>query len=157
MCSNILSLQYFRKSEKMSQKISNFPQIIDVSQPTFWISIGTIFLMPTLWNIIGQSEYRFRWITKLCGGTKNGVKLVGTIIFSLSMYRNILYKAAIDHQPVLDLDPNMSSLLKLVGAILMIVGLIFVVSSSHMLGFEGTYLGWYCILVFAYVFDFLLF
>lgn len=140
-CINIYLYYVLENQTNMSQKISNFPQIIDVSQTTFWISIGTIILMPTLWNIIGQSEYRFRWVTKLCGGTKNGVKFVGTIIFSLSMYRNILYKAAIDHQPVLDLDPNVSLLLKLIGAVLMVLGLVFVVSSSNMLGFEGTYLG----------------
>lgn len=132
----------------MSQKITNFPQIIDVSLQTFWISVGTIILMPTLWNVIGQSEYRFRWITKLCGGTKNGVKLVGTIIFSLSMYRNILYKTAIDQQPVLELDPNVNSLLKIVGAALMFLGFVFVVSSSHQLGFEGTYLGVFIIFIY---------
>lgn len=129
----------------MSSKISNFPQIVDLSLPSFWVSVGTILLMPTLWNVIGRSEYNFQWITNLCGGSiKAGVRLVGTIIFTLSMYRNLLYKMAIDEQPVLELDSNISTLWKIFGAALIIAGLIFVVSSSHQLGFEGTYLGNFC-------------
>ncbi|KAJ1667561.1 hypothetical protein IW140_002141 [Coemansia sp. RSA 1813] len=116
--------------------------LIDLSQPSLWLSLLSIAFNPTFWNIAAQQEYRTHWITRLFNGDKHkGCYALAATIFSLGLVRDALFKNALLHQPSWDcLD---SAPVHLVAAALFASGLTFVVSSTFMLGVTGTFLGDY--------------
>ncbi|KAJ2508439.1 Phosphatidyl-N-methylethanolamine N-methyltransferase [Coemansia sp. RSA 2049] len=116
--------------------------VIDLSQPSLWISLLSIAFNPTFWNIAAQQEYRTHWITRLFDGDKyRGCYALAATIFVLGLVRDALFKTALLSQPswdALDAAP-----VHLVAAVLVGAGLTFVVSSTFMLGITGTFLGDY--------------
>ncbi|KAJ1906941.1 hypothetical protein LPJ81_001063 [Coemansia sp. IMI 209127] len=116
--------------------------VIDLSQPSLWVSLLSITFNPTFWNIAAQQEYRTHWITRLFSGDKyKGCYALAATIFSLGLIRDALFKNALMHQPSWDcLD---SAAVQLVAIALFAGGLTFVVSSTYMLGVTGTFLGDY--------------
>ncbi|GBB94676.1 hypothetical protein RclHR1_00240024 [Rhizophagus clarus] len=115
---------------------------IDFSQKSFWISFASISFNPIFWNFVARREHKTRFLSRFVGGNPYiGCYCLAIIIFSLGIFRDILYKNAIDKQPKLSaLDNDYSKGLALV---LFFTGNIFVLSSMYVLGVTGTYLGDY--------------
>ncbi|RIA99274.1 phospholipid methyltransferase-domain-containing protein [Glomus cerebriforme] len=115
---------------------------IDFSQNSFWISFASITFNPFFWNIVARKEHKTRFLTRLVGGNPYvGCYCLAVVIFFLGIFRDILYKKAIEKQPILpSLDNDYSKGLALV---LFFAGNCFVLSSMYVLGVTGTYLGDY--------------
>nr|CAG8480390.1 12727_t:CDS:2 [Entrophospora candida] len=113
----------------MTEKIL---ELIDFSQTSFWISFASILFNPIFWNSMAR---------KAGGNPYIGCYRLATTIFSLGLLRDYLYHRAIEHQPTL---PELNNYqVKLSGAILFGSGMLFVISSTYMLGITGTFLGDY--------------
>ncbi|KAF2471997.1 phosphatidylethanolamine N-methyltransferase [Lindgomyces ingoldianus] len=116
--------------------------LIDFSQPSFWISAATIVFNPTFWNIAARQEYHNKLITKLFGGNSRlGCYALAVSIFSLGIVRDVLYDRALSAQPS---SPLLSTPVVQYSAIpLFITGNVLVLTSMYALGITGTYLGDY--------------
>jgi methylene-fatty-acyl-phospholipid synthase len=115
---------------------------IDFSQETFWISFASITFNPFFWNIVARREHNTRFVSRLVGGNPYvGCYCLAIVIFLIGVFRDFLYKRAIENQPTLpSLDNDYSKGLALV---LFFSGNFFVLSSMYVLGVTGTYLGDY--------------
>lgn len=116
--------------------------IIDFSQPSLWIAVGSICFNPLYWNIVAQNEYHNRTITKILGGRRYlGCYLLAVSIFSLGIIRDHLYNEALKSQPthIWLVQPWVKPL----AGLLFVAGNLFVLSSMWALGVTGTYLGDY--------------
>ncbi|EEB90944.1 hypothetical protein MPER_10781 [Moniliophthora perniciosa FA553] len=100
----------------------DWSSIIDTSKTSLWIALGTITFNPTAWNIVARNEYRNKTITRIFGG-------------------NARYHNALLQQPKMTLLPEAYA--KIVPAILIGLGQLFVVTSTWALGITGTFLGDY--------------
>lgn len=116
--------------------------LVDFSQPSFWISAVSIVFNPTFWNIAARQEYHNKVITKLFGGNSRlGCYALAVTIFSLGIFRDYLYSEALAAQPT---HPTLLSPAIHLSAIpLFLSGNILVLSSMYALGVTGTYLGDY--------------
>ncbi|KAJ2724150.1 Phosphatidyl-N-methylethanolamine N-methyltransferase [Coemansia sp. Benny D115] len=116
--------------------------LVDFSKTSLWLSLGSIAFNPTFWNIAARREYRTHWISALFGGDRRqGCYAIAVTIFSLGIVRDLIYNAALAEQPThAALD---SGLVRAVAAALFVCGMVFVVSSTYMLGITGTFLGDY--------------
>ncbi|CAG8683986.1 18070_t:CDS:2, partial [Acaulospora morrowiae] len=114
---------------------------IDFSQKSFWISLASIAFNPLFWNYVARKEYNTHFITRTFGNSYYGCYALAVTIFSLGIFRDYLYKQAIENQPSLTLLQH--DYIKVISAILFIFGNIFVLSSMYALGITGTYLGDY--------------
>ncbi|RKP10987.1 phospholipid methyltransferase-domain-containing protein [Thamnocephalis sphaerospora] len=116
--------------------------LLDLDQPSLYFSLATILFNPIFWNIAARSEYRHRAITRLAGGnSRHGCYALAVTIFSLGIFRDYLYKNAIEHQPQ---HPILAyGEVKVTAALFFIVGNVLVLSSMYALGVTGTYLGDY--------------
>jgi len=116
--------------------------LIDFSQPSLWISAGSIIFNPLFWNSAARLEYHNRVITKLVGGKPlYGVYALAVTIFSLGIFRDWLYEQALRAQP-----SHPALLLPVSQALaigLFASGNVLVLSSMWALGVTGTYLGDY--------------
>ncbi|KAL1918212.1 uncharacterized protein VTP21DRAFT_3478 [Calcarisporiella thermophila] len=115
--------------------------LIRWNEPSLWKSIACILFNPIAWNIVARREHRTRFLTKLCGGPYQGCYVLAFLIFTMGLFRDYLYKNAIEHQPTLDLLGN--PLIKAIGGTCIFFGAILVVSSTWKLGITGTFLGDY--------------
>ncbi|CAG8553892.1 18513_t:CDS:2 [Dentiscutata erythropus] len=118
-------------------------ELIDFSQKSLWISFASISFNPLFWNTVARrAEHHTRFITRLFGGNPYyGCYALAATIFSLGIFRDYLYKIAIDHQPKSSLLQNDS--IKILAALLFFMGNTFVLSSTYALGITGTFLGDY--------------
>jgi methylene-fatty-acyl-phospholipid synthase len=122
--------------------IPAFEDIIDVNQPSLYISLAAIAFNPTFWNIVARNEYRNKTITRIFGGNaRYGCYFLAFTIFSLGMVRDSLYHRALMVQPVSDLIPQ--SIATPLAIALFVIGQTFVVTSTWALGVTGTFLGDY--------------
>ncbi|PRT55429.1 Phosphatidyl-N-methylethanolamine N-methyltransferase [Wickerhamiella sorbophila] len=97
---------------------------------------------PVFWNIAAQLELRVKLFTKLgLGNRYYGCYILAAIIFSLGIYRDWIYRIALESQPVAPLLDNIYA--KVGGAAMFGVGNVLVLSSMWALGITGTYLGDY--------------
>lgn len=97
---------------------------------------------PVFWNIAAQLELRTKLFTKLgLGNRYYGCYILAAIIFSLGIYRDWIYRIALESQPVAPLLDNLAA--KALGASMFAVGNVLVLSSMWALGVTGTYLGDY--------------
>ncbi|ETS61421.1 hypothetical protein PaG_04452 [Moesziomyces aphidis] len=118
------------------------PGVVDLTQPSLWIAVGSICFNPLYWNIVAQNEYHRKTITKLLGGRRYlGCYLLAVSIFSLGIVRDHLYNLALKDQPTHSLLQQ--SWVKPAAAVLFASGNVFVLSSMYALGVTGTYLGDY--------------
>nr|POE56863.1 phosphatidyl-n-methylethanolamine n-methyltransferase [Quercus suber] len=116
--------------------------LIDLSQPSLWLSAASIIFNPTFWNIVAQNEYYNKTITKLAGGNpRHGCYALAVTIFSLGLFRDALYERALRAQPS---HPALLGFVpQAVAAGLVASGNVLVLSSMWALGVTGTYLGDY--------------
>lgn len=118
------------------------PGVVDLTQPSFWIAVGSICFNPLYWNMVAQNEYHNKTITKALGGRRYlGCYLLAISIFSLGILRDHLYNLALKDQPSHELLQQ--AWVKSVAALLFAAGNTFVLSSMWALGVTGTYLGDY--------------
>ncbi|KAH7092831.1 methylene-fatty-acyl-phospholipid synthase [Auriculariales sp. MPI-PUGE-AT-0066] len=115
--------------------------IVDLSKPSFWLSLVTITFNPTVWNIIARNEYRNKTITKMVGSPYTGCYILAVCIFVAGLVRDSFYSRALVEQPRVPILP--SELAIAVPVILGAIGQVFVLSSTWILGITGTFLGDY--------------
>ncbi|CAG8733806.1 40081_t:CDS:2 [Gigaspora margarita] len=116
-------------------------ELIDFSQKSLWISFASITFNPLFWNTVARKEYRSKFITRLFGDPYRGCYALAITIFLLGIFRDYLYKVALEQQPKSSFLQN--DLIKGLAALLFLAGNIFVLSSMYALGVTGTYLGDY--------------
>ncbi|KAK8250267.1 phosphatidylethanolamine N-methyltransferase [Phyllosticta capitalensis] len=115
---------------------------VDISQPSFWLTVGSVAFNPTFWNIAARSEYHNKTITRLFGGNaRNGCYALAVTIFSLGIVRDYIYHTALSAQPTSPL--LLSAPTKLLSLALLATGNTLVLTSMYALGVTGTYLGDY--------------
>jgi len=119
-----------------------FEDIIDVNQPSLYISLACIAFNPTFWNLVARNEYRNKTITKLFrGNAYYGCYALAITIFGLGLLRDTLYRHALFSQPESSLIPqNIATPLAIA---LFAIGQTLVLSSTLALGITGTFLGDY--------------
>lgn len=105
-------------------------------------SLGCIAFNPIFWNIVARLEYNTHFLTKICGGARNGCYLLALTIFSLGIYRDIIYHAALENQPTFEPFLN-NQLIKGLAIGCFGFGNVLVLTSMYALGVTGTYLGDY--------------
>ncbi|PNS19889.1 hypothetical protein CAC42_7856 [Sphaceloma murrayae] len=116
--------------------------LIDLSQPTLWLSAASIIFNPTFWNTAARSEYHSRTISRLFNGSAlYGCYFLAVVIFSLGIVRDLIYERALRDQPTHPI--LLTPLSKAVAVSLLAGGNTLVLSSMWALGVTGTYLGDY--------------
>ncbi|KAJ2362370.1 Phosphatidyl-N-methylethanolamine N-methyltransferase, partial [Coemansia sp. RSA 2607] len=112
-------------------------ELVDFSQTSLWVSLASITFNPLFWNIAARREYHTHWITSLFNGDRlKGCYAIAVTIFSLGILRDLLFNHALSHQPVLPL--LLSAPVQLLAKLLFVSGMVFVLSSTYMLGITGT-------------------
>lgn len=106
--------------------------------PSLMTAACAIAFNPIYWNIVAQAEYRTHFLTKIFRNPYYGCYFLAFTIFSLGIFRDHLFNAALDEQPVYPLVH-----MPLAGATAFAIGQILVLSSMWALGVTGTYLGDY--------------
>ncbi|KAI9019569.1 phospholipid methyltransferase-domain-containing protein [Phycomyces nitens] len=116
--------------------------LIDITQPSLYLSVATIFFNPIFWNTVARAEYHKRVLTKLAGGNPYyGCYALAVTIFSLGIIRDYIYNAALASQPT---HPILeSTLAQGLAAVFFATGSVLVCTSMWALGVTGTYLGDY--------------
>jgi len=115
---------------------------IDLSQRSFWVSLGAIAFNPIAWNIAAQAEARKHVLTKLFGGRRyTACYALAATIFLLGLNRDALYQQALRHQPVS--ESLQYAEVKILAAVLFAIGSTLVLTSMWQLGITGTFLGDY--------------
>ncbi|TGZ79691.1 phospholipid methyltransferase [Ascodesmis nigricans] len=116
--------------------------LVDFSQTSLLVSLGSIAFNPVFWNIIARQEYHNKVLTKVFGGnSRYGCYFLAVVIFSIGIIRDYFYEQALRDQPALDvlLDPTV----KYLAGGFFLVGNVLVITSMYALGVTGTYLGDY--------------
>jgi phosphatidylethanolamine/phosphatidyl-N-methylethanolamine N-methyltransferase len=113
---------------------------VDLGALPFARAVLVIALAPLIWNIIARTEFYTRIISRVVG-RQLGAYALAVWIFGFSMYRDVLFVAAIESQPRVDWlgDHKLVAL----GGALYVVGIVLVLTSMARLGITGTYLGDY--------------
>ncbi|CAF9910740.1 MAG: Phosphatidyl-N-methylethanolamine N-methyltransferase [Heterodermia speciosa] len=121
-------------------------QLVDLSQTSLYVSATAIAFNPTFWkceppfNItVARQEYHNKVLTRLFNGNSlRACYALAITIFSLGLFRDYLYKSALDAQPY-----HSTFHLPLLAYALLAAGNVLVLSSTWALGIVGTYLGDY--------------
>jgi methylene-fatty-acyl-phospholipid synthase len=122
--------------------MSSLLSYVDTSKPSLWITLFAITFNPTAWNIVARNEYRNKTITRLFRGNAHyGCYFLAIIIFSFGMVRDSLFQFALTEQPRVTIFPE--PYMTLIVFALLVVGQLFVVTSTWVLGITGTFLGDY--------------
>ncbi|KAJ9613757.1 uncharacterized protein PV06_10038 [Exophiala oligosperma] len=111
---------------------------IDSSQTSLYVAAAAIAFNPIFWNLVARLEYRTHVLTKIFGSPYYGCYALAFTIFSLGIFRDSLYKNALDEQP---LYPPIHQ--PAAGIACFVAGNVLVLSSMWALGVTGTYLGDY--------------
>lgn len=124
--------------------ISDFVGHIDFQDPALLISLASIAFNPIFWNIVARSEYRNKTLTRLAGGRSlYGCYGLAATIFSLGIFRDILYEKALRAQPTWAVFEEYDQLTTATAIASFLTGNVLVLSSMWALGITGTYLGDY--------------
>ncbi|SMQ46288.1 unnamed protein product [Zymoseptoria tritici ST99CH_3D7] len=115
---------------------------IDYSKPSLFVAAASILFNPTFWNLTARNEYRNKTLTKIFGGNPYyGCYALAVTIFSLGIFRDVLYERALRDQPT---HPSLVGFPAKAAAVgLVASGNVLVLSSMWALGVTGTYLGDY--------------
>ncbi|KAI3633486.1 hypothetical protein MIR68_008433 [Amoeboaphelidium protococcarum] len=104
--------------------------------------VAQAIMNPLLWNIAARSEYRTHWLSKCVGDKYRGCYILAFCIFVAGIWRDYLYKLALESMHS-DRYLMQFEHVPLIGAVLIAIGNVFVLSSMYQLGITGTYLGDY--------------
>ncbi|KAH7040800.1 phospholipid methyltransferase [Microdochium trichocladiopsis] len=117
-------------------------KLVDLNQPSLYISAAAIAFNPLFWNIVARQEYNNKLLTKLFGGrSQTACYALAATIFSLGLLRDFLYERALRDQPVYPLLDTPE--VKWLAYGLFASGNLLVISSTWQLGITGTFLGDY--------------
>ncbi|RDL42016.1 Phospholipid methyltransferas-like protein [Venustampulla echinocandica] len=116
--------------------------LIDFDQKSLAIAAASIAFNPIFWNTVARQEYHNKVLTKLAGGnSRYACYGLAVAIFSLGIFRDLLYERALRDQPS---HPAFETpLSNYVAYALLASGNVLVLSSMWALGVTGTYLGDY--------------
>lgn len=124
--------------------IKSFMEHINFTQPDLIISLASIAFNPIFWNIVARREYHHKSLTKLAGGNSlYGCYALAVTIFSLGIFRDILYEKALRSQPTWSVFEEYDSIISAAAVACFVTGNVLVLSSMWALGVTGTYLGDY--------------
>lgn len=125
--------------------LQHFKNGINWSDPLVWLAIAHITFNPMLWNISARLEYKQKTLSRIFGSAKAACYVLAATIFSLGLTRNFLVIVTVTRQLSLEayLGPETVSIMKIVGTLSIIGGLVLAISSMFRLGVTGTYLGDY--------------
>lgn len=126
----------------MTSFLGDVKGLIDLEQRSLAVAAASICFNPIFWNTVARQEYHNKILTNLFGGNSRlACYGLAVAIFSLGIFRDILYKSALADQPTLPLF--LTPAFQYLAYALLAVGNILVVSSMYALGVTGTYLGDY--------------
>lgn len=111
---------------------------IDLGDLALSRALVAIAAAPLIWNLVAHSEYHGRVVSRMFG-KYGGAYLLALWIFSFSLYRDMLFLAAMESQPTAPIMKNVEFVLPGLG--MYAVGCVLVASSMLRLGITGTYLG----------------
>ncbi|TDZ17074.1 Phosphatidyl-N-methylethanolamine N-methyltransferase [Colletotrichum orbiculare MAFF 240422] len=116
--------------------------LVDFDQKSLFVSAAAIAFNPLFWNIVARQEYNNKLLTKLFGGrSQTACYALAMTIFSLGIFRDLLYERALRFQPS---HPLLASdAVTYLGYALVASGNVLVLSSTWQLGITGTFLGDY--------------
>ncbi|XP_062330919.1 phosphatidylethanolamine N-methyltransferase isoform X1 [Osmerus eperlanus] len=115
--------------------------LVDVSDPRFCVAVIAILFNPFFWNVMARWEHRTRGLTRLLGGPYLACYCLGFLILLLNVYRSHSITVAIRAQVRWEMLSSQEVFY--LGAALMVLGSVLVVTSFLALGFTGTFLGDY--------------
>ncbi|KAF9876220.1 metal ion transporter metal ion transporter [Colletotrichum karsti] len=116
--------------------------LVDFDQKSLFISAASIAFNPLFWNIVARQEYNNKLLTKLFGGrSQTACYALAVTIFSLGIFRDLLYERALRFQPAHPLLASDTA--TYIGYALVATGNVLVLSSTWQLGITGTFLGDY--------------
>ncbi|RSH89224.1 Phosphatidyl-N-methylethanolamine N-methyltransferase [Saitozyma podzolica] len=116
-------------------------ELVDWKQPSLWFAVGMVLFNPIFWNTVARNEYRNKTMTKIFGSPYHGCYVLAVTIFSLGIFRDVLYERALRDQPHLAVLSHPAW--KAIAWGLFGLGQLFVITSIYALGITGTYLGDY--------------
>ncbi|KAM5151981.1 phosphatidylethanolamine N-methyltransferase isoform 1-T1 [Mantella aurantiaca] len=119
--------------------MADLSQYLDCSELTFWFAAACIIFNPLFWNAVARWEYRTHIISRLFGSPYLGCYSLGAVIISLALYRSHCFSEAMSFQPQAEFLKRPA--IYYIGAALVAMGGVLVISSFLALGFVGTYLG----------------
>lgn len=117
-------------------------KLVDLNKRSLLVSALSICFNPMFWNFAARQEYRNKLLTNAFGGNSRLAcyALAGTI-FSLGIFRDLLYERALRNQPTY--APLQNFACEALAYALLVAGNVLVLSSMWALGVTGTYLGDY--------------
>lgn len=121
---------------------NSLDKYIDLGKPSLLVSACAITFNPLFWNIVARQEYHNKVLSRLFGGrSRSACYALAATIFSLGLFRDLLYKRALQEQPSHPLLLMPMSQMAAYG--LLACGNTLVISSTWALGITGTFLGDY--------------
>jgi len=126
----------------MTSFVGDLKGLIDFDQKSLAIAAASIAFNPIFWNTAARQEYHNKVLTKLAGGNSRlACYGLAVTIFSLGIFRDLLYERALRQQPTLPI--LLTPAFQYFAYGLLASGNILVISSMWALGVTGTYLGDY--------------
>lgn len=125
--------------------VKNSDDYINWSDPFVWLAIVHITFNPMFWNISARLEYKQKLLSKIFGSTKAACYVLAATTFTIGLTRNLTVILAVTRQLSIEsyLTLDAINMMKLVGILFIVCGLVFAISSMFRLGITGTYLGDY--------------
>lgn len=105
------------------------------------LACGIVMLNPLFWNVITRFEYHTHLVSKTAGGPKRGCTLLAFGILAFNYLRTGLFHKVMDNHDTC--DPLENPIFNVLGYLLIIIGAVFVISSSYKLGFFCCFMGDY--------------
>lgn len=127
--------------EELKHLAFNLYDYIDQNELLQFATLAIAF-NPLFWNIVARLEHKTHFLTKITGSPYRGCYLLAATIFSLGIFRDHVYYAALaeqpTYQPLLDIW-----WIRVLAVVCFVFGNVLVLSSMWALGITGTYLGDY--------------
>lgn len=105
------------------------------------LACGVVMLNPLFWNAVSRLEYRTHLVSRVTGGPRRGVTLLAIGILSFNYLRTTLFHKVMDNHATC--EPMQNVFFDALGYLFVIIGAIFVISSSYRLGFFCSFMGDY--------------
>ncbi|KAJ3397327.1 Phosphatidyl-N-methylethanolamine N-methyltransferase [Lobulomyces angularis] len=125
--------------ESITSHIAEFISLINFNKTSLYRSVIITCLIPFTWNVIARNEYKYQSFSKFFPSRRFANYVLAFSIFTSSLYRDYLFKIAVDEQS----EWAVLHQVKFLSIPLFLVGNVLVLSSMWKLGVSGTYLGDY--------------